>query len=297
MKGHRDPQGASRSGLSIQARSAAKKALRAYGVASSRLRRLPDFMIIGGKRCGTTSLHNYLVEHPRVAPLFPAPQKIKGVHYFDSNFHRGRAWYRSHFATYLTATPLARRTIGEASPYYLFHPHAAGRARDLVPSVRLIVLLRNPVDRAYSHYRERCRHGVETLSFEEAIEREEERLQGEEERMLLDASYYSFNHEHLSYLAQGYYARSLARWTGLFDHGQFLLLPSEDFFRDPRITYKKVLDFLGLSAFTPPSFDRYNFHPGSAMHAATRERLIQHVRPWNEELAEMVGFDLSEWAT
>jgi len=287
----------SRSRLSIEARSAAKKALRAYGIASSPVRRFPDFMIIGGKRCGTTSLHNYLVEHPLVAPLFPSRQKIKGVHYFDSNFHRGRAWYRSHFATFLTTTPLFRRTVGEASPYYLFHPHAADRARAFVPNVKLIVLLRNPVDRAYSHYRERCRQGVERLSFEEALEHEEERLKGEEERMLLDPSYYSFSHEHLSYVAQGYYARSLGRWTSLFDVSQFLILPSEDFFRDPRATYGKVLDFLGLPAFTPASFDRYNYHPGPSMLPPTRERLIVRFRPWNEELGDLVDFEVSEWAT
>ena len=128
-------------------------------MATSALRRGPDFVIIGAKRGGTTSLYRYLHEHPSIQPLFPGRQHVKGVHYYDSNYERGLRWYRSHFPLEAGGRHLVRPArrpaiAGEASPYYLFHPLAAERlARDF-PGVRIIVNLRDPVDRAYSHYKE-----------------------------------------------------------------------------------------------------------------------------------------------
>src|SRR5919201_6138602 len=172
--------------IPTSARTVAKRALRGFAVATSPLRRLPGFLILGTRRGGTTSLFNYLLEHPSVAPLFPSAQNIKGVHYFDKQHAKGRAWYRSHFPTVIFSAFWRvrgyRMIAGEASPYYLFHPWAPQRAHELVPHAKLIVLLRNPVDRAYSHYRERVRNGVEDLTFEEAIEREPARLAGELDR-------------------------------------------------------------------------------------------------------------------
>ena len=111
-------------------RQAAKQVLRRYGEATSGLRRGPDFVIIGAKRGGTTSLYNYLLEHPSIQPLFPGRQHIKGVHYYDSNYARGLRWYRSHFPLEAGGRQLVRPGLrpaiaGEASPYYFFHPLAA----------------------------------------------------------------------------------------------------------------------------------------------------------------------------
>lgn len=134
----------------------------------------PHFLIIGAARSGTTSLYSYLVEHPRVV----AAAK-KELHFFDLRFPNGPAWYRDQFPS------LSPDTItGEASPYYLFHSHVPKRVFKLLPHVKLIVLLRNPVDRAYSHYYHAVKHGIETLPFERAIEQEDERLRGEVARML-----------------------------------------------------------------------------------------------------------------
>ncbi|MDQ4004850.1 MAG: sulfotransferase domain-containing protein, partial [Actinomycetota bacterium] len=149
------PSGTAGGGL----RRSAKRVLRGVGVATSWARPLPDFVVIGAKRAGTTSLYAYLAEHPDVAPLFPARQRIKGVHYFDTNHHRGLRWYRSHMPSWIRRT--GGRLAGEASPYYLAHPLAAERAARTIPDAKLVVLLRNPADRAYSHYRERVRHDAE----------------------------------------------------------------------------------------------------------------------------------------
>ena len=157
------------------ARAAAKQVLRRYGEVTSGFRPGPDFVIIGAKRGGTTSLYNYVLEHSSIRPLFPGRMHLKGVHYYDSNYDRGLRWYRSHFplrvgGRYLVQPGISPAITGEASPYYLFHPLAAERLAADFPDVRLIVLLRDPVERAYSHFKERTHHGGETLGFEEALD-------------------------------------------------------------------------------------------------------------------------------
>ena len=207
-------------------RESAKRLLRIYGELTTGLRRGPDFVIIGAKRGGSTSLYNYVLEHPSIAPLFPGRQHIKGPHYYDTGYARGLTWYRSHFPIEIAGRqavrPLIRPSIcGEASPYYLFHPLAAERlARDF-PEVRIIVVLRDPVERAYSHFKERTHHGGETLSFEDALAAEEDRLRGEAERIVAEPSYLSAEHENHSYLAQGRYLDMLPRWFSLFPREQF----------------------------------------------------------------------------
>ena len=214
------------------------------------LRRGPDFVIIGAKRGGTTSLYNYLLEHPSIQQLFPGRQHIKGVHYYDSNYTRGLRWYRSHFPLEIGGRHVARPAlrpaiVGEASPYYLFHPLAAERlARDF-PDIRIIVNLRDPVERAYSHYKEQRFHGRETLSFEAALDAEDERLRGEAERIAAEPGYCSTAHEHHSYLAQSRYADMLPRWFSLFPRDQFHITASEDFYADPDRHVNEIWRFLG----------------------------------------------------
>ena len=274
-------------------RDLAKHGLRTFGILTAPLRTLPDFLIIGTKRGGTTSLYNYLLAHPRVAPLFPAPQNIKGVHFFDTNFARGLAWYRSHFPTRV-ARMASRRpwVVGEASPYYLHHPHAPRRAREVAPGARLIVLLRNPIERAYSHYKERVRNGSEPLNFQEAVAAEPERLAGEAERMRDDPAYVSFAHEHQSYVSQGIYLPQVQAWVSQYREDQFCVIRSEDMFADPVAVYRRVLGFLNLPLWEPPTFRRFNFHPSDSMPGSVREELTAFFAPHNRRLAEFLRMDL-----
>jgi O-antigen/teichoic acid export membrane protein len=281
--------------------SVAKSALRAVGVATSGVRRGPDFLVIGAKRAGTTSLLQYLTAHPGVAPLFPSPMKIKGIRYFDSNYDRGPAWYRSHFPSRsflrLDAAVLGYRPIvGEATPYYLFHPLAAGRAARDAAEARIVAILRNPVDRAYSHYRERVRNGGETLTFEDAIDAEPARLEGEAERILEDSGYRSYAHEQLSFLSQGLYLEPLRRWTDRWPAGRALILLNEDLDEDSEGTYRRLTDFLGLPPFRLERFERHNHHPGPAMDPSTRSRLLAFFEPHNRALEAFLGVDLSRWS-
>jgi hypothetical protein len=278
-------------------RAAAKSAVRGFGIVTAPLRPGPDFMIIGTKRGGTTSLFNYLLRHPDVAPLFLSLENRKGVHYFDTNFHKGWAWYRSHFPTSISRAlrgrPRRSVLVGEASPYYLFHPHAAARARREVPNAKLIVLLRNPIDRAFSHYKERRRNGVEPLTFEEAIDREPERLSGELDRIRRDPGYVSLAHEHYSYVSQGIYLPQIQAWMDHYPRDRFCIVRSEDLFSDPQGAYAAVLRFLGLAATDLKHYERFNFHTSEDMYAGTRERLAATFAPHNRGLADFLGLDLA----
>ena len=279
--------------LNSAARGAAKRALRSYGEITSGWRTAPDFVIIGAKRGGTTSLYNYLLEHPSISPLFPGRQRIKGIHYFDSEFSRGTRWYRSHFpleveGRYLANPWVTPSVTGEASPYYLFHPLAAQRLAREVPDVRIIVSLRDPVERAYSHYKERVRHGAEPLSFEEALEAEPARLHGEAERIVREPGYRSTEHEDHSYLAQGRYLEMLRRWFGLFPREQFHIVASEDFYADPDRVVNDVWSFLGLAPSLLRSRRRYNYVPAPDILPATRRRLQAAFAEPNRQLEQLL---------
>lgn len=281
-------------GVRQRARRAARHGIRGFGAATAPLRTGPDYLVIGTKRGGTTSLARWLLDHPDVAPLFPARETRKGTYFFDVNFGRGLAWYRSHFPTRIAHRVRGRKhphppVIGEASPYYLHHPHAAGRARRIAPGAKIIALLRNPVERAHGHWAERMRSGVESLDFSEAIRIENDRLRGEEQRMIDDPRYVSFAHQHQSYIDQGRYARGLRRWLGAFPDDQILVLRSEDLYTDPVATFDQVLDFLGLRPHAPAEFTAWNVEPKDPLRAEDRAFLLSELADDVAQLEALLG--------
>lgn len=275
--------------------------VRAFGTATAARRPPPDFLIIGTKRGGTTSLYHYVLQHPNVAPMFPSARYLpmrsdtKGVHYFDTGYHHRSAWYRSHFPSAAARRRHAEHhgtpvLTGEGSPYYLFHPLAPERARAMLPGVKLIVLLRNPVDRAFSHYNEQRRRGHEPLpTFEEAIDAEASRLAGEEGRLSADPRYVSFAHEHQSYVTQGRYLEPLRRWRRHFPAEQLLVLRSEDLYKDPQAACDEVVSFLALPPSLLVSQKSWNAAPAPEMRADTRRRLTAFYAPLNRELEDYLG--------
>jgi hypothetical protein len=282
-------------------RSAAKAALRQWGVTTASLRPLPDFLILGTKRGGTTSLWNHLLEHPLVLPMFPAVQKLKSPHYFYWHYERGERWYRSHFATRRRRCQASHRgggtaLTGEASPYYLYHPYTPERVRALLPAAKLIIMLRDPVARAYSHYWERINEGVETLSFDDAIRVEDERLKGEVERMDVDPLYYSRPHDYFTYRDRGVYLPQLERWFGHFPREQALIIRSEDFYADRQRVFDEICAFLGLPQHTLKRPKRFNYRPAAPMSAETRSYLTEFFEPHNRALYDYLGRDF-EWAS
>lgn len=270
---------------------------RLYRGISSPIRLLPDFLIIGTQRGGTTSLYNYLMERPGVGPA-----SVKELHFFDKKFHKGLLWYRAHFPT-STQQRLFQYThkqafvTGEASAYYIFHPHAPKRVARTLPHVKLIVLLRNPIDRAYSQYNFEVELGRENLSFEDALKHEEERIAQEKEKILADERYVSFNHSRFSYLARGIYVDQLQAWMKFFPREQFLLLKSEDFYTAPAATLVQVSEFLKLPKLEMREREKqyklynYNNTPYSKMDGATRKQLVEYFEPHNSRLYEFLGMN------
>jgi hypothetical protein len=253
---------------------------------------LPDFVIIGGQKCGTSSLYNYLGGYPEIAPAFR-----KELHFFDRNGGKGNILrYRAYFPTSLYKrrfewTRSSDLITGEATPYYLFYPLAPERVRDVIPRAKLIALLRDPVDRAYSHYHHVVRLGMEKLSFEEAIEREAERLDGERERLLRGGNYDSFSHRKHSYLSRSIYVDQIRNWRDHFPEEQLLILRSEDLFADPASVLSQTLDFLGLPPLEREEYSKDNKGSYLKMDPATKSYLIEYFRPHNERLYEYLGRD------
>ena len=282
-------------------RALGRGAVRAGGMVTAPARPLPDFLIIGAKRGGTTSLFHHLLAHPQVLGLFPSARRLpmraerKGVHQFDARCETRGWWYRSNFPSAPARAWAARRTggpvlTGEATPYYLFHPHAAGRANAIVPRARIIVLLRDPVDRAYSHYNEQRRRGHEHLtSFEAAVEAEPRRLDGEHERLVGDPTATSFAHEHQSYMTQGRYLDALEPWLRAFPAAQVHVVRSEDLYADTRSTYDRVLDFLGLPPFVLPDPGPLNGTSSPPLPVGLRARLAAELAPHTAALEARLG--------
>lgn len=255
------------------------------------LRRLPDFLIIGSQRCGTTSLYNYLGAHPDVRTSLG-----KELQYFTLYFGRGERWYRSRFPVEHRGRPFL---TFEATPYYLYHPVAPARAAATVPGAKLIALVRNPVDRAFSHWQHSRRLGLEYLDFDGAICAEEQRTFGEADRLrrwaAADQPVRSYPHQAFSYVARGHYADQLEAWFDHFPHRQVLVIRSEDMYEQPAEVYHRVLEFLGLRPFTPAQFEIHtrSSRAGSPMSDETRARLAAHFAEPNRKLEELLGWETS----
>jgi Sulfotransferase domain len=243
---------------------------------------LPDFLIIGAPKCGTTSLYYLLTEHPHIVPA-----AAKELHFFNSHFDLGIQWYRRCFPR--PTHKGGQSTItGEATPSYLPDLLAPARVAEVVPRARLIVLLRNPVDRAYSHYQMGRRKGWEkTATFEEAVVAEHA-VRPLGERVTLDDDSW--------YLSGGIYVDQLARWSSFFRDEQMLVIRSEDFSWRPEQTLKRVFGFLELPDWEPQAGALHTkLHRGGyeqEMQPATRRRLEEYFEPHNRRLYTFLGEDL-----
>lgn len=259
-----------------------------FGAMTERLRLRPRFMMIGAQRCGTTSLFRMLEAHPQAMPAYR-----KGVNYFDLNYFRGMSWYHGHFPV----ASRARRIAGsfgepvafEASGYYIYHPFALERMAKDLPRMQLLVMLRDPIERAFSAYKHEYARGYEQETFEKALELEDRRLAGEVDRMREDISYESFSHRHHSYRHRGHYAEQLERVFEHFPRSQVHVIESEAYFEEPEREYSELLRFLDLRPFQPREFRKLNARPGTPMSPETRRSLENYYATHNRRLAELLG--------
>jgi hypothetical protein len=252
----------------------------------------PDFIVLGTQKGGTTSLYRYLTQHP---DIYAATRKEIG--YFNNRDEHDLAWYRTHFPTQFFRAyvrHLERRPFqtGEADPAYILDPHALGEIRRLTPAVKLILLLRDPVQRAWSHYRHSLRLGVEPLDFAAALEAEEERIDEQWSRMMQGQAYYGLQIYHYAYKRTGHYAEQLDALFKLFDRRQVLIMKSEDLFADPRSAVIRVVRFLDLPPFTLNHVKAYNKGKHHPLNPDLQHRLTTYFRPHNRRLAAL-GTDLT----
>ncbi len=285
------------------ARPAAEALLRTWGAATAAARTPPEFLIVGGRRCGTTTLYYGLSQHPGVVPQvlsarwLPLREHRKGNRWLDSERPGGR-WYRAHYPTVWTRRRVARHVgaavTGEATPWYLCAPGAAERAAREAPDARIIVVLREPVARAFSQFQEQRRRGHEPLSnFEDALTAEDERVAhgfiGPAGQEFSPA----FALEHVTYRFQSEYDTALTDWLTRFPREQVLVLQSEQLYADVSGALAEVASFLGLPPFSfrtehrnraeGPKATEPGVSPGTANHLAA------HFAPHNEELERLTG--------
>lgn len=257
-----------------------------YRYATWQIRPLPDLIIIGAQKSGTTSLHAALSQHPQ----FLKPYE-KEVHFFDGgldpasdNYKKGQAWYRAHF-------PFRRNgsasKVFEASPLYIFNPLVADRMFDLLPQVKIVAILRNPTERAISHYFHEKQRGYESLPIMEALLEEERRMGA----AIQSKDYKNSSFIHHSYKSRGLYKEQLERFFKHFPQQQFLLLTSEDFFRDQNNILRQVTDFAGANS----SFQVIDARPRNVaknkeqVSAEVYDYLNKYFKPHNEALYELLG--------
>jgi hypothetical protein len=184
----------------------------------------------------------------------------------------------------------------EATPDSLVHPLAPARVQALLPDARFVVLLRDPVARAYSHYVHMERLGFETRSFEAAIEGEPETIAADLEQIHLDAGHNPKQFHRFSYMARGRYAEQLQRWTTYFSRSRFLILDSARLYSEPESTYQEILRFLGVATWSPREFTNHSYvgsppPPATSMAPDTRRLLAQRLKEANQELEALTGQD------
>ncbi|MBA2390613.1 MAG: sulfotransferase domain-containing protein [Geodermatophilaceae bacterium] len=273
------------------ARRGLQATARTVGRLTASIRMTPSFLIVGAKRAGTTSLYNTLAGHPQVLPAV----LHKEVHYFDNGYLHGPAWYQGHFPTRAAAALAERRTgkpvmTGEATPYYMWHPLAPQRIATDLPEVRLVVLIRDPVQRAHSEHAHSVSNGWETEQFERAVELEAERLTGEVERLLAEPGYRSLHHACHAYVTRGRYVEQLERLEALVGRDRIHVIDSDALFLDAAPALDGLTAFLGLPPWQPERLKNLNARPRSSLAAGLQTRLSAELAPYDERLAAWLGW-------
>jgi hypothetical protein len=247
---------------------------------------LPTFIVGGAPRSGTTYLYELCDSHP---DIYMAKPKAPEPKFFlvDEKYDRGLACYSEEYF----AQAEGFRAIGEKSTNYLENPQVAQRIKQCLPDVKLVFVLRNPIKRAFSNYLWSRKNGIETLSFEEALEREKERELEYEPKYKYARPF--------SYISRGMYARSLKPYFELFDRSQIKILLLDDIISAPETVARELFGFLGVP-MVRTSLDltrRVNpaREPGDRMSPYTYEFLRGVYYYPNQELSELIGRDLSHW--
>jgi hypothetical protein len=273
---------------------------------------LPNFLIIGSQKSGTTSLYNVLRQHPQV---FMPDRKEVNFFFLEAEYQRGPDYYQSYFAS----VPTQSIAVGEASPGYICHPDAPARIHQLLPDVKLILTVRNPIDRAYSQYWDNRRSLSEHRTFAEVV------------KLALEPTYHPGR---LGYFSRGTYLQYIQRYLDYYPPENLLILPFDDLRHSPGSFYGRIFHFLAIdpdfytpamttsfnpaavwenplyqwffskpsrTRWLPPRLRRFTFFGPRIpwqyppMEPELHHKLLEFYRPWNTKLGEFLGRNLTTW--
>jgi hypothetical protein len=249
-----------------------------YRRITSFLRPLPDFVVIGAQKSGTTTLYEWICVHKNVKKGI-----YKEVHYFERKkkyLERGKRWYKSQFPI-----KIGDKKTGEATPIYMFKKEVPRRIKETIPNTRLISILRKPTERAYSHYHHTKRTKGDERSFESAIEEEIRVIERSNKKEIFNIEY---NYD--NYVSRGYYYQQLKRWLKFFPMEQIKILKSEELFEKPDYIMKKVFSHIGLKKVNKNYENKYNQGKyKKRMKKSTKRRLERHYKEKNKRLYKLIG--------
>lgn len=259
-----------------------------WGMLTARWRLMPDIVVVGAQRAGTTTLFRLLEAHPQLV----RPTLAKGTGFFDDDFHRGLRWYAAHFPLRWTARRLTKwgdpRTF-ECSGYYLFHPLSAERIARYLPDAHVVVMLRDPVERTHSGHRHELARGFEELAFEAAVDAEPSRLAGEEKRLVTVPGSTSFRHRHHAHVGRSRYAAQVARMRDALGPERVHLVEADRFFAEPEKEFRCLQEALGLDPWDCGEVPAWNARRGEPLDPELRERLRAEFAADDDQLAHWLG--------
>ena len=260
---------------------------RRYSGITAPFRVLPNFLVIGVGRGGTTSLYEYLGQHNCITK-----SAYDEIGYFDDNFHLGVNWYRSMFPTKYEKQKIIKKfgkfLTYDVTPWYIRRPWTANRIKTLLPSAKIISVLRNPVDRTYSHYHLTCREKGTTKSFEEIIDEEIKKIDNYDDNLKNSPKYYE-DFVQNSYIARGFYLEQIEYWLKVFDKKNIMIISSEDLAKNTQETLNSIFGFLGLENQIIPNLQKTNVAKYPKMKDKTRKTLENYFFIHNENLFNKIG--------
>ena len=266
---------------------------RAFQMATSSIRTLPNFIIIGSSKSGTWAIHNYLLQHPDV------DYSARNIHFFEYAYSNKISWYKSHFPTKLYKSLVEsihkrKCLMSEHTSTYLHHPLIPQRVKDGIPDVKLIVSLRNPIDRAYSNYHMFVRIGTEKRTFEDAVFSELKRIEIIKENDNFQIKNPNFsNCVEFNYLRHGTYVDKLENWLKSFRREQFCIVENKDLSKNPQQVLDKIFEFLNVPHFKLRQEERWNVGKYKKMKESTRKTLQDFFKPYNERLYKLLSQNFS----
>ena len=253
---------------------------------------LPDFLILGPGACGTTSmLELYLRSHKDIVP-----SKINEITYFNNKHKNSINWYKSLFPSIFTKKfrkILGKKTLTcEASGNYILNPNSPKRIKAIIPNVKFIVMLRNPVDRTLSHYKRRIRNKKETKSLDDLIEYELNNFEKEFTNYVNNENSIAL-YPAISYLSNSKYSQQIEIWFKYFPRDQFLFINSNDYFKNPLKEYNRILTFLELPSHYPDLKGKRGISPSGIydkiiIQPKTIKFLNDYFLSWNEKLFNLI---------